>query len=64
MEPMKTLLSIAPLGFPWQTVDPFLFCVHHNDAYPAGNAQMAPDPALLAGQSGSELQGTVHRASL
>jgi redox-sensitive bicupin YhaK (pirin superfamily) len=51
MESMKTLLSIAPLGFPWQTVDPFLFCVHHNDAYPAGNAQMAPNPALLAGRN-------------
>lgn len=48
---MKTLLSIAPLGFPWQTLDPFLFCVHHNDAYPAGNAQMAADPALLAGRN-------------
>ncbi len=47
---MTTLLSLAPLGFPWQTMDPFLFCVHHNDAYPAGNAQMAPDSALLAGR--------------
>jgi quercetin 2,3-dioxygenase len=47
---MSTLLSISPLGFPWQTIDPFLFCVHHNDAYPPGNANMAPDPALLAGR--------------
>jgi len=22
---------------PRLSVDPFLFCVHHNDAYPAGN---------------------------
>ncbi len=48
---MNQLLSLAPLGFPWQTLDPFLFCVHHNDAYPAGNAQMAPDPTLLAGRA-------------
>jgi redox-sensitive bicupin YhaK (pirin superfamily) len=49
--PMKTILSSAPLGFPWQTIDPFLFCVHHNDAYPPGNAAMAPDPLLLAGRN-------------
>lgn len=48
---MKTVLSIAPLGFPWQTIDPFLFCVHHNDAYPKGNASLGPDPALLAGRN-------------
>ena len=55
---MTTLLSIAQLGFPWQTLDPFLFCVHHNDAYPAGNAQMGPNPALLAGrQIGQDFAG-------
>jgi hypothetical protein len=36
------VLAIAPLGFPWQTADPFLFCVHHDDAYPPGNAEMGP----------------------
>jgi hypothetical protein len=39
-----------PLGFPWVTADPFLFCVHHDDAYPAGNAQMGPEPTLLSGR--------------
>ncbi len=48
---MKTILSSSPLGFPWQTIDPFLFCVHHNDAYPAGNAAQAPDPLLLVGRN-------------
>lgn len=42
--------SIAPLGFPWPTLDPFLFCVHHDDAYPPGDARMGPDPKLLAGR--------------
>ena len=30
--------SIAQLGFPFKTPDPFLFAVYHNDAYPTGNA--------------------------
>ena len=42
--------QIIPLGFPWKTQDPFLFCVHHMDAYPKGNADMGPD-ASLAGRS-------------
>ena len=32
-----TVLQTVPLGFQWPTIDPFLFCVHHDDAYPAGN---------------------------
>ena len=35
---------------PWETVDPFLFCVHHDDAYPRGNAQLGPS-ASLAGRA-------------
>jgi len=44
------ILESAKLGFPWATVDPFLFCAYHNDAYPKGNAEMAPDQALLHGR--------------
>ncbi|MCA9608072.1 MAG: pirin family protein, partial [Myxococcales bacterium] len=44
-----TVLDVLPLGFPWVTFDPFLFCVHHDDAYPAGNEQMGPE-ASLAGR--------------
>ncbi|MEY3446855.1 MAG: hypothetical protein RIR45_1610, partial [Pseudomonadota bacterium] len=46
----STILSVQPLGFPWQTIDPFLFCVHHDDAYPKGNAAMGP-AASLAGRN-------------
>jgi redox-sensitive bicupin YhaK (pirin superfamily) len=55
---MKTpILAVRPLGFPWQTVDPYLFCVHHLDAYPAGNERMGP-AAPLAGRSlGQDFQG-------
>lgn len=42
--------SIKPLGFPWVTQDPFLFCVHHADAYPKGNDQLGP-AASLAGRN-------------
>lgn len=43
------ILAIKPLGFTWETVDPFLFCAYHDDAYPVANAQMAP-LASLAGR--------------
>jgi quercetin 2,3-dioxygenase len=36
---------------PWRTEDPFLFCVHHRDDYPAGTDAMGPDPALLGGRA-------------
>ncbi len=44
------ILRILPLGFPWQTQDPFLFCVHHMDAYPRGNENLGP-AASLAGRT-------------
>ncbi|SFC60009.1 hypothetical protein SAMN05216344_12424 [Polaromonas sp. OV174] len=43
------IVQIKPLGFPWETLDPFLFCVYHDDAYPAANADMGP-AASLAGR--------------
>ncbi len=42
--------SIKPLGFPWQTQDPFLFCVYHLDFYPKGNENLGP-AASLAGRA-------------
>ncbi len=40
----RVVRSVAPLGFPFKTLDPFLFCVYHNDAYPAGNANNMEAP--------------------
>ena len=55
---MNSILSSAPLGMHWPTLDPFLFCAHHDDAYPAGNAQLGVDSALLSGrQMGSDFVG-------
>ena len=45
----SAVLSVKPLGFPWETADPFLFCAYHDDAYPRGNGAMGP-AAPLAGR--------------
>src|ERR1700710_1266440 len=48
--PDNAIVKIQPLGFPWETADPFLFCVHHDDAYPKGNGRFGP-AASLAGRN-------------
>ncbi len=48
---MNTILTTEPLGFPWKTQDPFLFCAYHRDEYPKGNAHMGVDPAHLQGRN-------------
>ncbi|MDR7269450.1 redox-sensitive bicupin YhaK (pirin superfamily) [Pelomonas saccharophila] len=53
-----SIVAIKPLAMPWETLDPFLFCVHHDDAYPQGNGRHGPDAALLRGrQIGSDFSG-------
>jgi redox-sensitive bicupin YhaK (pirin superfamily) len=37
---MSLLKEVARLSFPFKTPDPFIFCVYHNDQYPAGDAMM------------------------
>ncbi len=39
-----------PIGFQWQTQEPFLFCVHHYDYFPQGNGQWGPEKDLLKGR--------------
>lgn len=48
---MNPIKKIKPLGFQWETLDPFLFCVHHEDFFPKGNGEMGPDPEYLKGRS-------------
>ena len=48
------ILRIKPLGFPWETSNPFLFCVHHDDAYPAGNDRMGPVASLAGRRLGDD----------
>ena len=42
---------ISPLGFPWKTQDPFLFCAYHRDEYPAGDLDMGVIPEELKGRN-------------
>jgi redox-sensitive bicupin YhaK (pirin superfamily) len=51
------VLSVKPLGFVWETADPFLFCVHHDDAYPAGNEAMGPAASLSGRNIGQDFEG-------
>jgi redox-sensitive bicupin YhaK (pirin superfamily) len=48
---------ITPLEFPWRTSDPFLFCVHHDDAYPAGDERMGPAASLAGRDIGQDFAG-------
>lgn len=54
---MKTIQFIRPLGFPWETQDPFLFCAHHRDEYPQGNENLGVDfQDIKHRQIGSDFQ--------
>lgn len=54
---MSNILYVEPLGFPWKTSDPFLFCVHHDDHYPAGNGVMGPQAPLEGRDIGQDFEG-------
>jgi len=47
----NAILKTIPLEMQWPALDPFLFCVHHYDAYPQGNEAMGPEPASLSGRN-------------
>ncbi len=50
------VLQRVPLGFQWATIDPFLFCVHHLDLYPAGNAVFGPQGSLAGRSIGNDFE--------
>ncbi|MES2632535.1 MAG: pirin family protein [Pseudomonadota bacterium] len=50
----SAVVTVQPLGFPWATQDPFLFCAYHDDAYPKGNAAMGPDTTLAGRDIGQD----------
>ncbi len=57
-DPVDRVLEVRALaGPPWQTADPFLFCVHHDDAYPAGNERLGPASSLAGRNLGQDFVG-------
>jgi redox-sensitive bicupin YhaK (pirin superfamily) len=51
---MSKKFTIRPLGFPWETRDPFIFCVHHRDEFPKGNENMGPAVSLSGRNIGQD----------
>jgi redox-sensitive bicupin YhaK (pirin superfamily) len=41
-----SIKRMTPMGLHQETLDPFLFCAHHKDHYPAGNEFLGPDVPL------------------
>ncbi len=55
MSPIRQLAALR--SPPWPTLDPFLFCVHHDDRYPAGNEQLGPAASLAGRGIGADFSG-------
>jgi hypothetical protein len=51
------VLQTVPLGLHWPTIDPFLFCAHHDDQYPSGNDQLGPNASLEGRTIGMDFEG-------
>lgn len=51
------ILGMVPLGMHWPTTDPFLFCAHHDDHYPAGNDELGPAASLQGRNLGRDFAG-------
>jgi hypothetical protein len=56
-EAKSPVLETVPLGTRWPTIDPFLFCVHHDDRYPAGNEVLAPAVPIDDRDLGQDFSG-------
>ncbi len=52
-----SVLSAFALGPQWPAFDPFLFCAHHDDAYPPGNDQLGPAASLAGRNIGMDFAG-------
>ena len=50
----NSVIATKKLSFPWETEDPFLYCVHHLDNYPAGNAELGPAASLEGRDMGQD----------
>ena len=57
METNDPVLAVRPLGMPWRPPDPFLACMHHDDAYPRGNDVQGPAASLAGRDLGQDFEG-------
>jgi quercetin 2,3-dioxygenase len=55
--PPDAVLQVVELGRVWQTIDPFLFCVHHDDDYPEGDDELGPCAPLVGRDIGMDFSG-------
>jgi hypothetical protein len=51
------IIRAHELGMQWPTIDPFLFCVHHDDRYPRGNDRLGPAAPLDGRDIGQDFAG-------
>ena len=51
------IIEKVNLSRPWQTIDPFLFCVHHDDDYPEGDDEFGPCVPLIGRNIGQDFSG-------
>jgi redox-sensitive bicupin YhaK (pirin superfamily) len=51
------VVQVFPLALPWTAFDPFLFCTHHVDHYPKGNADLGPAAPLDGRDLGTDFAG-------
>jgi redox-sensitive bicupin YhaK (pirin superfamily) len=54
---MSAIVQTVELGMQWPTLDPFLFCVHHVDHYPAANDRQGPAASLAGRTLGQDFEG-------
>ena len=54
----SAIIATVPLQQQWPTLDPFLFCAHHDDDYPEGNGALAPSTSLKGRSIGSDFSNT------
>lgn len=52
----KLIQRVKNMGFPWETQDPFLFCVYHQDDYPEGNEHLGPAASLEGRSIGNDFR--------
>ena len=57
LAPAKIKTVSAIQGMQWPTTDPFLFCAHHRDDYPASNGAMGPAASLAGRHIGRDFEG-------